>query len=208
MDVFVCGTDTSCGKTVVTACLARKLAPGVAVIKPAQTGCPPDDDAAWIASVVAVAGVETYVWERFREPLAPAVCADRENRALDIDDLVARTLAVAARHRVCEPAGGLLAPLAGDATMADLAVGLGWPVVVATRPGLGAINHTALTIEACERRNLSVRGIVVSGYKGGTTEDTNLVAFERLAPILGVVPFHDAIETSIPPLELELWEPA
>lgn len=108
-DLFVCGTDTGCGKTVVTAALAAVLgAPDVTVVKPVQTGCPPDDDAAWVASVT---GCRTEVWARYREPLAPAVCAEREGRPLDVDDLIERTVAVRSRHRIVEAAGGLLAPL-------------------------------------------------------------------------------------------------
>lgn len=188
-DLFVCGTDTACGKTVVTAAIALALGSAeVCVIKPVQTGCPPDDDAAWVG---AVTGCRTAVWERFREPLAPAVCAERESRPIDVDDLARRTLAVGGVHRVAEAAGGLLAPLAGRATMADLAATIGWPVVVATRPGLGTLNHTALTVEACDRRGLDVAGVVVSGYRGGLVEETNLGRLGEIAPLFGVVDFCD-----------------
>lgn len=184
-DLFVCGTDTACGKTVVTAALVLKLgAPTTTVIKPVQTGFPPDDDAAWVASVT---GCRTFVWERFGDALAPAVCAEREGRPLDVDGLLRRTLAVRSPNRIAEAAGGLLAPLSGAATMADLAAGLGWPLVVATRPGLGTLNHTALTLEACAARGLDVAGLVVSGYRGGITEETNLERLGRLAPVLGVI---------------------
>lgn len=184
-DVFVCGTDTACGKTVVTAALALALGPAeVTVVKPVQTGWPPDDDAAWVASVT---GCRTEVWERFREPLAPAVCAEREGRPVDVDLLVRRTLAVDSRHRVAEAAGGLLAPLTRTETMADLAAALGWPTLVAARPGLGTLNHTALTVEACATRGIEVAGIVVSGYRGGLVEDTNLEALGRIGPPVGVV---------------------
>lgn len=188
-DLFVCGTDTACGKTVVTAALALVLGPAdVTVVKPVQTGSPPDDDAAWVASV---AGCRTEVWARYREPLAPAVCAEREQRPLDVDDLVRRTLSVRAPHRVAEAAGGLLAPLTRDTTMADLAAAIGWPVVVAARAGLGTLNHTALTVEACARRRIDVVGIVVSGYRGGLVEDTNLDGLARIAPVLGVITWCD-----------------
>lgn len=188
-DLFVCGTDTACGKTVVTAALALALGPAeTAVVKPVQTGCPPDDDAAWIASVT---GCDTFVWTRYAEALAPAVCAERESRPVDVDDLVRQTLAVGSPKRLAEAAGGLLAPLSATATMADLAAGLGWPIVVATRPGLGTLNHTALTLEACERRGLDVAGVVVSGYRGGTTEETNLDRLASLGPLLGVIEWCD-----------------
>lgn len=189
MDLFVCGTDTACGKTVVTAALASALGPAdVTVVKPVQTGWPPDDDAAWVASVT---GCRTEVWERYRDPLAPAVCAAREGRPLDVDGLVRRTHAVASRHRIAEAAGGLLAPLTRAETMADLARKLEWPVVVAVRPGLGTLNHTALTVEACARRGIGVAGIVVSGYRGGLVEETNLEELARIGPPVGVVDWCD-----------------
>lgn len=198
MDCFVTGTDTACGKTVVTAAIALACAPDVVVRKPVQTGSPPDDDAAWVG---AVADCPAAVGMQFREPLAPAVCAAREGRVIDVAELVADTLAVAAAHRLCEAAGGLLAPLTDDVTMADLAARIGWPVVIAARPGLGTLNHTALTVEACERRGLAVYGVVVSGFRGGVTEDTNL---ERLAgarsdvPLLGVVDAVDDLDDLSP----------
>lgn len=188
-DLFVCGTDTGCGKTVVTAALALHLgATDTTVVKPVQTGCPPDDDAAWIS---AVTGASSVVFERFHEPLAPAVCAERARRPLSVPDLADRTRSVRATHRICEAAGGLLAPLAGADTMADLARDLAWPVVIATRPSLGTLNHTALTIEACRHRGLEVAGTVVSGYAGGVVEETNLDRLRRMAPLLGVVTLCD-----------------
>lgn len=203
-DIFVCGTDTGCGKTVVTAALAMALGPAATVVvKPVQTGCPPDDDAAWIG---AVTGCRTLVWARYAEALAPAVCADREGRPVDVDDLVRRTLAVESRHRIAEAAGGLLAPLSGDATMVDLAAGLAWPIVVATRPGLGTLNHTALTLDACKRRGLDVAGVVVSGYRGGIAEETNLDRLARMAPLLGVIKWCDdwselsQVDLKLPPI--------
>jgi len=184
-DLFVCGTDTACGKTVVTAALALHLGPDrTTVVKPVQTGWPPDDDAEWVHDVT---GARAVVLERFAEPLAPAVCAEREGRTLGVPDLAARTSSIEATHVLCEAAGGLLAPLAGDATMADLAAALAWPVVLAVRPALGTLNHTALTVEACERRGLDLLGLVVSGYTGGVTEETNLERLRRIAPVLGVV---------------------
>lgn len=200
MDCFVTGTDTACGKTVVTAAIALACAPDVVVRKPVQTGSPPDDDAAWVG---AVAGCPAAVGMQFREPLAPAVCAVREGRPIPVDDLVADARALAAAHRVCEAAGGLLAPLTDDVTMADLAARISWPLVIAARPGLGTLNHTALTIEACLHRGLPLYGVVVSGYRGGVTEETNLQRLADMsphAPLLGVVDAVDGLD-DLPPAD-------
>ncbi len=199
MDVFVAGTDTSCGKTVVTASIAKGLAPDVAIIKPVQTGYPPDDDAAWAA---LVSGARSVVLERYRDPLAPAVCARRENRPLELPDLCDRTLSVQATHRICESAGGIAAPLTDDATMLDLARRLGWPVVVATRPGLGTINHTTLTLRALDDYAIKTLGIVICGFRGGLVEETNLVELAKLARIINVIEWCDDIDTSLPPTSL------
>ena len=199
VDLFVAGTDTGCGKTVVTAALALALAPGVTVVKPAQTGCPPDDDAAWVA---AVTGCDAVVLERFAEPLAPAVCAERKGHPLDLDDLAERTLAAPGTHRLCESAGGLLAPLAGRTTMADLAAALDWPAVLAVRPALGTLNHTALTLEAAARRGIEVAGLVVSGFRGGTAEETNLPLLAEMAPVLAVLEYMGDPAADLPGLAL------
>src|ERR1051326_2773699 len=94
---------------------------------------------------------------RFEEPLAPAVTAERAGRTIDFDGLTADVL----RHEtgtdllLVEGAGGLLAPLAGNREMADLASALRAELIVVTRPGLGTLNPTALTLESAERRGLS-----------------------------------------------------
>src|SRR5581483_3410020 len=113
---------------------------------------------------------------RFPDPLAPAVAAERAGAPIDVaallDDL---TKAGDGFDRVIvEGAGGLLVPVAADTTMADLADRLG--VGVVTRPSLGTLNHTALTVEAAAVRGLPVDGLVVSGWPAdpGVTETTNL----------------------------------
>ncbi len=197
MDFFVAGTDTGVGKTVATAVLALALSsddPSVAVIKPVQTGSPPDDDAAWVTQQT---GVRSFIWECFVDPLAPAVCAEREGYDLDIVELAELTQAVEANHRICESAGGLLSPLAGTLTMADLAIALGWPIVLVARPGLGTLNHTALVVEAIERRALPFAGLVVSNFRGGLVEETNLARLEQIAPMVTVIPAIDNFATGL-----------
>ena len=190
---FVTGTDTGVGKTVACAVLAfraRTAGQSVRYVKPAQTGVKGDapGDAAFVA---AVAGVETAELLRFDEPLAPAVAAERAGQTIDFDSLTADVL----KHEtgvdllLVEGAGGLLAPLAGNRAMADLAASLRAELVVVTRPGLGTLNHTALTLEAAERRGLTVAGVVVSGWpaRPGVVERTNLERMRSMAPIVAVI---------------------
>ncbi len=194
MNIFVCGTDTSVGKTVATAALALAMPQQVTMVKPVQTGSPTDDDAAWVEKI---AGCTSHVWERFSDPLAPAVAAERTGRHLNIDELARKTRNVQATTCLCEAAGGLLAPLSGDATMADLGLALAWPLVLVTRPDLGTLNHTALTIEVATGRGLNILGLMVSGFSGGLVQETNMERLERLLPVLGVIPHLEKPETQL-----------
>ncbi len=190
---FITGTDTGAGKTVASAVLAhRALADGTRVryIKPVQTGVAPGarGDADFVRAVADVASDEL---ERFAEPLAPAVAAERAGRTIDVARLLAAILDAAATVDVVlvEGAGGLLAPLTGESTMADFACELAAEIVVVTRPGLGTLNHTALTLEAAERRGLRSAGLVVCGWpsKPGPAEETNLKRLQEMAPLLAIV---------------------
>jgi len=201
---FVTGTDTGMGKTVAAAALARaerEAGRAVAYCKPVQTGLAPGEpgDADFVAATAGVAAGEGL---RLAEALAPAVAADRAGIKIDVDALVSwcRHQADGVDVLLVEGAGGLLAPLAGDVTMADLALRLEADVVVATRPGLGTLNHTALTLEAARARGLPVAGLVVCGWPAepGVTETTNLERLAAMAPVLGLIPFVAGLDTARP----------
>jgi dethiobiotin synthase len=201
---FVTGTDTGVGKTLAAAalCRAERLA-GRTVLyaKPVQTGLYPSEpgDAAFVA---AAAGVPVVECLRFPDPLAPAVAAERAGATIAVDGLLA-DLAKAGDgfdRVVVEGAGGLLVPLWDDLTMADLAGRLGAGLVIVTRPGLGTLNHTALTIEAADARGLPVDGLVVSGWPAApdVTEQTNLERLSAMAPVLGLLPRYADVDTADP----------
>ena len=201
---FVTGTDTGVGKTVASAALARaevEAGRQVAYAKPVQTGLGPDEsgDAGYVATS---AGVPVSEGLRLAEALAPAVAAERAGIKIDVDALVSwcRHLAADVDVLIVEGAGGLLVPLWADVTMADLAGRLGAEVVIATRAGLGTLNHTALTVEAARARSLPVAGLVVCGWPAdpGVTETTNLDRLAAMAPILGLVPFVEGLDTADP----------
>lgn len=190
---FVTGTDTGVGKTIASAVLAyRAKNEGqlVRYIKPVQTGVKPGapGDADFVR---AVSNVESLELMRFDEPLAPAVAADRAGETIHFDSLAADVLLGEGSFDLVlvEGAGGLLAPLSGNRSMADLAVAIRAELIVVTRPGLGTLNHTALTLEAAERRGLTVAGIVVSGWpaRPKVAERTNFDRLKAMAPLLAVV---------------------
>ena len=201
---FVTGTDTGVGKTLAAAalCRAERVAGRTALYaKPVQTGLEPAEagDAAFVAAAAKVPVIECL---RFREPLAPAVAARLEGAVIDVEALLA-DLAKASDgfdRLIVEGAGGLLVPLWADITMADLADRLGAGLVVVTRPSLGTLNHTALTLEAADRRGLPVDGLVISGWPAepGVTEMTNLERLSDMAPVLGLLPTYPDLDTADP----------
>ena len=204
--IFVMGTDTGVGKTVVTAAIAlaaRQRGRDPAVLKPAQTGSDgiKAGDAEFVAALIGLDEPPDAICPyRLRAPLAPAVAASLEGRRLD-PQVVARAYNdLAARHDLVlvEAAGGALVPFSDGVDMAALASMLGLPVVVAARPGLGTLNHILLTLEAVHRRGLTVLGVVVSGYpeEPGLDHLTNPPALARLTPVplLGAIPFDPAID--------------
>ncbi len=195
--VFVTGTDTGIGKTVVSAALAACWAAAgtpVTYVKPAQSGAADGDDDARDVSEWAP-GTRTVVGTVLAEPLAPSVAARRAGTALVRADLVAPVTGARTDDRalVVEGAGGLLVELGTDGTTcADLAGALDLPLVVAVRPGLGTLNHTALTLAEADRRGLPVAGVVVSGFppEPDVATRTNLAELARLTAgrLAGVVP--------------------
>ncbi|QLG47958.1 dethiobiotin synthase [Natrinema halophilum] len=183
--IAVVGTGTGVGKTVITAGLTRLLREAghdARAIKPAQTGHPPDDDAAFVATACADPSAATC--PQYLEPaLAPRVAA--EVAAEDIEYESIRTACereiAAATVPIVEGIGGLRVPLAGDHEVIDLVDDLAATAVVVTRSGLGTLNHTALSIDALEARGIDVFGVICNEYAGETVaERTNPAELERM----------------------------
>lgn len=183
----VTGTDTGVGKTVVTAALVAAATAArlrVAMVKPAQTG--DDSDEATVCRLAAPTTAVTLA--SFPDPLAPLAAARVAGlEPLDLYALTDRIKGLAAEHdlTLVEGAGGLLVPLGlrpgGEVwTIADLAVALGAPAVVVARAGLGTLNHTALTLEALERRGIAARVVI-----GAWPQRPELVNFANLVDLPG-----------------------
>jgi dethiobiotin synthase len=197
--VVVSGTDTGVGKTVVTAAvaaLARERGSSVAVVKPGQTGVsggePGDLD-----EVIRLSGVtDTFEFARFRDPLSPAAAARAAGLPpVSLAEAAVRIRELAQSHRLVlvEGAGGLLVRYDEDGTtIADLARLLSAPVLVVTRPGLGTLNHTALTLEALAHRGLDLLAVVIGAWPAepGQAERSNVADLEMLAtrPLGGALP--------------------
>lgn len=173
--LFVTGTGTGVGKTVLAGAICAALAARgerVAAFKPALTGLddPPGPFPRDHELLAAAAGGRQAPDEvapyRYGPPLSPHLAAELAGEAIDPDRLLASARAGAADADVlvCEGVGGLLVPLAITYSVRDLAVALGLPVVVAARPGLGTINHTLLTVEAARAAGLRVAGVVMTPW--------------------------------------------
>ena len=168
--ILVTGTDTGVGKTMTTAALAAVLhgkGRSVAVYKPCQSGAAAgDSDAAEIVRLAGAVSAETGVV--LQEPLAPVAAAAVDGTLLPrVAAHAGRVLELADLHDhvLVEGAGGLLVELDSDGgTLADLGSLLTAAFVLVTRPALGTLNHTALTLEALDARDLQVIGVVLGSW--------------------------------------------
>jgi len=198
--VFVTGTDTGVGKTLVACALVRALrgrGRRVGVLKPVETGVGaegPLDALALREAAGSRRPIAAVCPQAFALPAAPSVAAEAEGRSIDLELLDAAFAAQRDRHDlvVVEGAGGLLVPLARELCMADLAGRWNLPLVLVARAALGTINHTRLTLESAARRGLSVAGLVISHADGplSPADAANLQALLESpgVPLLGVVP--------------------
>lgn len=191
--LFVTGTDTGVGKTVVAGAVAAALAAGgerVAAFKPVITGVDEAPDPDWPPDDLLVgraAGRGAVVPHRFGPPVSPHLAAELAGVTLDFEAMVAagREAAEAADVLVAEGVGGLLVPLTADRSVRDLAVALGLPVVVAARPGLGTISHTLLTLEAARAAGLRVAAVVLTPWPAepSVMETSNRATIARLGSV-------------------------
>jgi dethiobiotin synthetase len=194
--VFVTGTGTEVGKTVVAAAIARTIAASgasVAVFKPAVTGLEqhPAGGEPDHALLRRAAGSEQSEEEiapyRYGPAASPHLAAALAGEEIDPRRVLeaARAAAGDADTLVCEGVGGLLVPLSRDYLVRDLAVELGLPLVIAASPGLGTINHTLLTIEAARAAGLKVAAVVLTPWqeKPSAIEQSNRETIEALGEV-------------------------
>jgi dethiobiotin synthetase len=202
--VFVTGTDTEIGKTVVAGGLAlafRQRGIDVGVMKPAVTGCRThrgqriSEDVDFLVKASASEDDPRLICPyMLRDPLAPEVAAEREGTRIDIRTIKSAFRRLKESHEalIVEGAGGLFVPVKRNYLMIDLIAAMGVPIVVVARPGLGTINHTLLSCEAARAKSICIAGIIINNYpqKPSTAERTNpdMISRYARAPLLGVVP--------------------
>ncbi|WP_199622403.1 dethiobiotin synthase [Paenibacillus alkalitolerans] len=205
--LFVTGTDTEVGKTVVAsvlaAAIARKLetetAGTVALWKPVQTGVEPgaaDADSTRLVngSGLPIAESETAS-HTFPDPVAPWMAAQRSGGRIVFNSLVdeGRSRMNACDFLMVEGAGGLAVPLTDRHLMSDLAAELKLPLLIVARPGLGTVNHTLLTAAYARSAGMDIAGVILNGYRDGQAAamEENAMMIERFGnvPVVGKLPW-------------------
>jgi dethiobiotin synthetase len=197
--LFVTGTDTEVGKSIVAASICATLAARgerVAAFKPVVTGLDEEpgefgrDHELLAAAANAGQKPNDVTPHTFGPAVSPHLAAELAGLVLEPSELVRVARAQAngdgeSNVLVCEGVGGLLVPITPGYLVRDLAVDLGLPVVIAARPGLGTINHTLLTIEAARAGGLEVAAVIVTPWRDQPTamERSNRDAVARLGAV-------------------------
>jgi dethiobiotin synthetase len=220
--LFITGTDTGVGKTLVgciLAAAARAAGLRVAPFKPFESGCARDPAGAPLPAdalaLRAACGLEesnlnSYNLYSFYDPLAPGAAARRAGISIDEERVRGAFAALRARFELVlvEGAGGLLVPLSERLLVADLALRLGTPILIVARDALGTINHTLLTVNEARRRGLHVAGVVLSRATPVAAPDSehNARDISRLGEVtvFGTLPFVPAAAATEPARLVEI----
>jgi len=200
--IFVTGTDTGVGKTVVSAiiaCALQQSGKRVAAMKSVQTGAGEDGllDIEFIQKVMGTNySLDVVCPYRFPLPLAPLVAAKLAGERIDVDRIKSAYFDLSSLNDIVivEGAGGLLVPITETYFMSDLAHDLELGLIIVTRPGLGTLNHTLLTLEHARSRGLNILGLVINNFPDSPTlaerKNPELLLTLTGEKILGVI-HHD-----------------
>ena len=198
--LFITGTDTGVGKTIVAASLVASLRHSgfdMGVMKPIETGFSlRSSDAVFLKKIAAVKdSLDSICPYRLKHPLSPFTAAKMENVSIGFERIARAYGELLQNHQalLVEGAGGLLVPITREKMMADLALYLKLPVLIVSRTGLGTINHTLLSVEAARKRGVEVAGVIFNhlGPRRGLAEKTNPSVIRHFldVPILGEIPY-------------------
>lgn len=215
--LFVTGTDTGVGKTLIAGAIAKILTGKgrkVGVFKPIATGCKRTwdgfvgDDSWFLASCAnSDLSLSTITPIGYRTPAAPIVSAASEDRPIDFDKIAAtyKDICRDSDIIIVEGIGGVRVPLTEQFDLLDLAFEFGLPVVIVARPNLGTLNHTLMTIDCVRAAELKIAGVVINGYNAvdsTVAEDTAAETIEKCGgvEVLAVVPFDETVNIEKPNL--------
>lgn len=213
--IFITGTDTGVGKTIVAATLARLLKMrgcNVGVMKPVTSGCKEYEGklVSADAELLCLAAAQTMTKDIapycLKEALVPAEAARRQGEVISFTNIKDCFNRLCQQHDfvIVEGAGGLMVPLAGGLMIADLAQNLALPLLVVARPTLGTINHTVLTCFASQQMGLTVAGVIINNFPQSPDQAEKSaphhIGSSCGAPVLGLWQHRDELD------EIELVE--
>ena len=175
-EIFITGTDTGIGKSVVSALMTAGLS--ATYWKPIQSGLQEETDTEFVQRVTGLPQVH-FIEERYRlnEPLSPHASAAIDGVSISLSDFTLPEYET--DHLIVEGAGGLMVPLNNEAMIIDLIKLLGIPVLLVARSELGTLNHTFLSLEALRSRDIPILGVIMDGPKN----ESNRSAIEKYGKV-------------------------
>lgn len=205
--IFITGTGTEIGKTVIAGGLAASLkqsGTNVGVMKPISAGG--TADAGFLKHAAEVDDEFSVINPIYlRHPLAPSVAARIENREIDLSCIETAFSELEKKYDfvIVEGVGGIAVPIRDDFLVVHLINRLQLPILVVAAAGLGTLNHTLLTVAFARQFNIQIAGIVLNSFHpepAGIAEATNPVEIEKLTgvPVIGVVPYEKRLDTLCP----------
>lgn len=203
---FVTATDTSIGKTIVSAALIRAMrymGHKAAAMKPIETGCVKRDnillpsDGIFLKNVSSMnEKINTITPCMYEKPLSPLAASEIEDKEVDLPRIMQAYKDLSGRYDVIivEGIGGLSVPISRNYFVSDLVAEMALPLIIVARPTLGTINHTLLTIHYAISKELAIAGVIInysSEPENDIAEETNKKTLKLVTevPIIGTFPY-------------------
>ena len=207
--IFVTGTDTGVGKTLVTAALAARLTAcrySIGVMKPVETGIgrPAVSDAVRLRRAAGARDMLDLIRPyAFRQPVAPLDAARLSRRSIRLSDIMRAVRSLRSRHDLLliEGVGGVHVPLTRTVDVLDLISRLKVPTVVVGRASLGGVNHALLTVRVLRQQRIPIVALVLNCPSSSRTtlakrqerSTTRLLRELAGVPVIGPLPYHSAL---------------
>ncbi|RKU30896.1 dethiobiotin synthase [Candidatus Poribacteria bacterium] len=205
--IFITGTDTGIGKTIVTGGIAaylKECGVNVGVMKPISSGG--TEDAEFLKEIANLDDHLSLINPIvLKNPLAPSVAAELEGRKIDFSSIEKAYNKLKYKYDLLfvEGVGGIAVPLYKEILVTHLIKQLNLPIIIVGHLGLGTINHILLTVAFAKQANLQILGIILNTTHHsvpGLPEQTNPDEIERLTkiPVIGILPYEEAIDLQNP----------
>ena len=162
--VFVTGTDTGVGKTIVCAGLLKAIygSKDVAYWKPVQTGTIVGDDTREVKAMTHLPETcfraPSY---SFPDPVSPHMAAEKWGKTVELDTLMT-DFKKSNQFQIVEGAGGVLVPFNDTLLQIEFIKQTGLGVIIVSQDRVGAINHTLLTLDECRKVGIPVHGVILT----------------------------------------------